>query len=89
MRGVYKNMKEDWDEDIDLQKELQNIEAWEKEQKQVFFWEKLSRLPFMLLDKVTPKLIRDKLGDLLGEMGRFMQTAWAISRSAQKRAQAA
>lgn len=36
MRGVYKNMKEDWDEDIDLQKELQNIEAWEKEQKQVF-----------------------------------------------------
>ncbi|WP_339323750.1 EcsC family protein [Paenibacillus sp. FSL W8-0194] len=67
-------MKEDWDEDIDLQKELQNIEAWEKEQKQVFFWEKLSRLPFMLLDKVTPKLIRDKLGDLLGEMGRFMQT---------------
>lgn len=67
-------MREDWDEDMDLQKELQNIEAWEKEQKQVFFWEKLSRLPFMLLDKVTPKLIRDKLGDLLGEMGRFLQT---------------
>lgn len=74
MRGAYKNMREDWDEDMDLQKELQNIEAWEKEQKQVFFWEKLSRLPFMLLDKVTPKLIRDKLGDLLGEMGRFLQT---------------
>lgn len=67
-------MRENWDEDMDLQKELQNIEAWEKEQKQVFFWEKLSRLPFMLLDKVTPKLIRDKLGDLLGEMGRFLQT---------------
>lgn len=67
-------MREDWDEDMDLQKELQNIEAWEKEQKQVFFWEKLSRLPFMLLDKVTPKLIRDKLGDLLGEMGRFLQS---------------
>lgn len=67
-------MRENWDKDMDLQKELQNIEAWEKEQKQVFFWEKLSRLPFMLLDKVTPKLIRDKLGDLLGEMGRFLQT---------------
>lgn len=67
-------MRENWDEDMDLQKELQNIEAWEKEQKQVFFWEKLSRLPFMLLDKVTPKLIRDKLGDLLGEMGRFLQS---------------
>lgn len=67
-------MRENWDKDMDLQKELQNIEAWEKEQKQVFFWEKLSRLPFMLLDKVTPKLIRDKLGDLLGEMGRFLQS---------------
>ncbi|KHF34897.1 EcsC protein family protein [Paenibacillus sp. P1XP2] len=67
-------MRENWDKDMDLQKELQNIEAWEKEQKHFFFWEKLSRLPFMLLDKVTPKLIRDKLGDLLGEMGRFLQT---------------
>jgi len=62
------------EDDLYLQKELRKIEAWEKEQKQVFFWEKLSRLPFMLLDKVTPKLIRDKLGDLLGEMGRFLQT---------------
>lgn len=62
------------EDDMYLQKELRKIEAWEKEQKQVFFWEKLSRLPFMLLDKVTPKLIRDKLGDLLGEMGRFLQT---------------
>ncbi|GIP29854.1 hypothetical protein J23TS9_49840 [Paenibacillus sp. J23TS9] len=57
-----------------LAEELKKIEAWEKNQKQVWFWEKLSRLPFMLLDKLTPKRIRDKLGDALGEVGRFLQT---------------
>ncbi|MEC0372542.1 EcsC family protein [Paenibacillus chibensis] len=57
-----------------LADELKRIEAWEKDQKQAWFWEKLSRLPFMLLDRLTPKLIRDKLGDALGEVGRFLQT---------------
>ncbi|MEC0241822.1 EcsC family protein [Paenibacillus dokdonensis] len=57
-----------------LAEELKKIEAWEKDQKQVWFWERLSRLPFMLLDRLTPKLIRDKLGDALGEVGRFLQT---------------
>lgn len=57
-----------------LAEELKKIEAWEKDQKQVWFWEKLSRLPFMLLDRLTPKRIRDKLGDALGEVGRFLQT---------------
>ncbi|WP_136608467.1 EcsC family protein [Paenibacillus dokdonensis] len=57
-----------------LAEELKKIEAWEKDQKQVWFWEKLSRLPFMLLDRLTPKRIRDKIGDALGELGRFLQT---------------
>lgn len=57
-----------------LVEELKKIEAWEKDQKQAWFWERLSRLPFMLLDRLTPKLIRDKLGDALGEVGRFLQT---------------
>ncbi|MWV46930.1 EcsC family protein [Paenibacillus sp. HJL G12] len=57
-----------------LSGELKKIEAWEKDQKQAWFWEKLSRLPFLLLDKLTPKRIRDKLGDALGEVGRFLQT---------------
>ncbi len=62
------------EETAHLVEELKKIEAWEKDQKQAWFWERLSRLPFMLLDRLTPKLIRDKLGDALGEVGRFLQT---------------
>lgn len=56
-----------------LQSELVQIEKWEKEQKDLFFWEKLGRLPFTLLDKLTPQIIRDKLGLLLNELGAFLQ----------------
>lgn len=56
-----------------LQGELAVIEQWEKEQKDIFFWEKLGRLPFTLLDKITPKIVRDKLGDALNELGAFIQ----------------
>lgn len=37
-----------------LRKKLKNIEKWEKNQKGLFFWEKIGRLPFVLLDKLTP-----------------------------------
>ncbi|MDP4103023.1 MAG: EcsC family protein, partial [Bacillota bacterium] len=38
----------------DLHQQLKEIEKWEKDQQKVWFWEKLSRLPFQLLDKLTP-----------------------------------
>ncbi|MDY8022817.1 EcsC family protein [Paenibacillus polymyxa] len=56
-----------------LRHELKNIEKWEKEQKDIFFWEKIGRWPFMLLDRLTPKIIKDKLEQLLNEMGSFIQ----------------
>ncbi|WP_420800547.1 EcsC family protein [Paenibacillus urinalis] len=57
----------------ELRSQLADIEKWENEQKDIFFWEKLGRLPFVMLDKLTPKIIRDKLGDVLNEMGAFIQ----------------
>ncbi|MEC0180180.1 EcsC family protein [Paenibacillus peoriae] len=56
-----------------LRHELNTIEAWEKEQKDIFFWEKIGRWPFMLLDRLTPKIIKDKLEQLLNELGSFIQ----------------
>ncbi|SOC05995.1 EcsC family protein [Ureibacillus xyleni] len=53
---------------------LQEIEAWEDDQKGLFFWEKLGRLPFKLLDKVTPKFIQEKIGVLVNELGSYIQT---------------
>ncbi|MCA0754149.1 EcsC family protein [Paenibacillus sp. N4] len=50
------------------------IEAWEREQKDLWFWEKLGRLPFMLLDKLTPKFIQEKLGQAVDEIGGYIQT---------------
>ncbi|MEK5058238.1 MULTISPECIES: EcsC family protein [unclassified Paenibacillus] len=57
----------------ELKSQLADIEKWENEQKDIFFWEKLGRLPFVMLDKLTPKIVRDKLGDVLNEMGAFIQ----------------
>ncbi|MFC0211019.1 EcsC family protein [Paenibacillus chartarius] len=56
-----------------LLQELQTITKWEKEQKDLWFWEKLGRLPFMLLDRLTPRIVQDKIGAALDEIGKFLQ----------------
>ncbi len=55
-----------------LAKELKKIEKWEKGQKGLFFWEKLLRLPFAALDKVTPKFIHAKIEKLLDEVAKYI-----------------
>jgi hypothetical protein len=57
-----------------LSEELLLIEKWEKEQSGLWFWERLGRLPFKILDKITPKIIHEKIGLLLEEMGNYLQT---------------
>ncbi|ACT01761.1 EcsC family protein [Paenibacillus sp. JDR-2] len=57
-----------------LYKELRQIEQWEKEQKDLFFWEKLGRLPFVILDRLTPKFIQEKIGVVLDELGSYVQS---------------
>ncbi|MFK2825890.1 EcsC family protein [Bacillus sp. B190/17] len=54
--------------------ELSAIEKWEKDQKRLWIWEKVARLPFKLLDKITPKVIQNKISQLLDEIGNFIQT---------------
>lgn len=58
----------------ELISELQAIEKWEKSQSGLWFWERLGRLPFKLLDKITPKFIHNKIGTLLEELGNYIQT---------------
>ncbi|WNQ10764.1 EcsC family protein [Paenibacillus aurantius] len=57
-----------------LEQELIGIQEWEKDQKDLWFWEKLGRLPFALLDRWTPKGIQEKVGTALNEVGQFIQT---------------
>ena len=57
-----------------LRAELEAIRRWEHEQKDLWFWEKLARLPFELLDRVTPKIVHEKIGQALNEVGSFIQT---------------
>lgn len=57
-----------------LNQYIKDIEAWEKDQKGLFFWEKLGRIPFKILDKVTPAFIQNKLGVLVNELGSYIQT---------------
>ncbi|MEK9198397.1 EcsC family protein [Ureibacillus sp. 179-F W5.1 NHS] len=57
-----------------LQTYLTEIEKWEEDQKGLFFWEKLGRLPFKLIDKLTPKFLQEKIGILVNELGSYIQT---------------
>ncbi|MBE7681128.1 MULTISPECIES: EcsC family protein [Paenibacillus] len=56
-----------------LDQELEQIIKWEKEQKDLFIWDKIGRLPFAMLDKVMPKAIKQKIGDALNEVGQYVQ----------------
>ncbi|MFT9850246.1 EcsC family protein [Aneurinibacillus sp. REN35] len=58
----------------DLLIELEKIKKWEKEQKDLWFWEKLGRIPFKLLDRVTPSFVHEKVGQALDEVGNYIQT---------------
>lgn len=57
-----------------LLEELKRCESWEKEQSDLWFWEKLGRLPFKLLDKWTPAFLQKKIGSILDELGSYIQT---------------
>lgn len=64
LRLVNDLKSEEWEEMEDraqLQQYLQDIERWEREQQGLWFWEKLGRLPFVLLDKLTPSFIQKRL----------------------------
>ncbi|OPA75284.1 hypothetical protein BVG16_22060 [Paenibacillus selenitireducens] len=52
---------------------LAEVNKWEKEQKDLWIWERFSRLPFKILDRLTPKFIHDKLGKALDELGSYIQ----------------
>ncbi|ARU63605.1 hypothetical protein CBW65_23265 [Tumebacillus avium] len=58
----------------DLQLALREIETWEQEQKDLWFWEKLGRLPFVVLDKLTPRFLKEKLGQAIDEMMAYVDT---------------
>jgi hypothetical protein len=57
----------------ELLAELEKVKIWEKEQKDLWFWEKLGRLPFKWLDKITPAIVHQKLGQALDEVGSYIQ----------------
>lgn len=57
-----------------LEQHLQEIKVWEKDQKDLWFWEKLGRIPFKLLDKMTPVFIQNKIALLVDELGNYIQS---------------
>lgn len=58
----------------ELLKELTIIEKWEKDQGDLWIWDRMGRLPFKILDKITPKFVHNKVGVLLEEIGNYLQT---------------
>lgn len=62
------------DHNEELLAALAEIEVWEQDQKDLMFWEKLGRLPFGILDRLTPKFLQDKIGQVIDEVGSYVQT---------------
>ncbi|WP_246938961.1 EcsC family protein [Bacillus pinisoli] len=58
----------------ELQEALSTILKWEEEQKGLWLWDRIGRLPFKLLDKMTPIFIQKKISLLLDELGQYIQT---------------
>lgn len=61
--------------------ELKKCEEWEKDQGDLWFWEKLGRLPFKLIDRFTPEFIQmilDELGTYIQSGGRYLSSAAAL-----------
>lgn len=57
-----------------LLNELKKIEKWEKEQDDLWFWEKLGKIPFTILDKITPKFIHNKINVVIDELSKYITT---------------
>ena len=66
-----------------LDGELEQILKWEKEQKDLFIWDKIGRLPFAMLDKVMPKAIKQKIGDP-ERSGSVFANGWQVPCSEEK-----
>ncbi|WP_433958371.1 EcsC family protein [Cytobacillus horneckiae] len=58
----------------ELQKKKEECERWEKDQSGLWFWEKIGRIPFKFLDKLTPAFIQKKVGVILDELGHYVQS---------------
>ncbi|CAM3367777.1 MULTISPECIES: EcsC family protein [Saccharibacillus] len=56
-----------------LRAALAEVEKWMKSQRKLPIWDRITQIPFKLLDKVTPKFIHRKIGSLLDEMGNYVQ----------------
>lgn len=67
-----------------LIEELNKVKDWEKDQSDLWFWEKLGRLPFKIIDKWTPTFIQNKIGLLLDELGQYIQTGGSYLSSVSK-----
>ncbi|WP_342536947.1 EcsC family protein [Sporosarcina sp. FSL K6-3508] len=67
-----------------LTEELKKAQNWENNQSDLWFWEKLGRLPFKIIDKWTPDFIQRKIGILLDELGQYIQTGGSYLSSVSK-----
>lgn len=67
-----------------LNAEIRKVELWEKDQSDLWFWERLGRLPFKFIDKWTPAFVQNKIGILLDELGGYIQTGGSYLSSVSK-----
>jgi len=55
-----------------LLQELEAIKKWENDQEDIWFWEKWAKIPFAILDKLTPAFIHKKVNVIIEELGNYV-----------------
>lgn len=66
-----------------LYEHLRVIEQWERDQRDIWFFEKILRIPFVILDKLTPQFVQRKIAQALDELGSFVQSGGKYLTSPQ------
>lgn len=54
--------------------ELKTINKWEQEQEDLWFWERWGKIPFTILDKLTPAFIHKKVNVIIEELISYINT---------------
>ncbi|MFB9759213.1 EcsC family protein [Ectobacillus funiculus] len=58
----------------ELLTQLEEIKQWEQEQEDLWFWEKWGKIPFTILDKLTPKFLHQKVNAVLDELVQYIHS---------------
>lgn len=57
-----------------LLQHLHHVQLWERSQRDLWWFEKVARLPFVWIDRLIPEVVHNKINEVLDELGHYIQS---------------